>query len=365
MKRRVWAAMLMGLALAAASCGGGSGEETTAAGAAESGTEAASGDSSGRFDGLESMTLHIANTAPEDASLNVHNLAFEEALERITEGKIQVEVHANSTMGSDRESAESVQMGELDMIGVTAAPMMAFVPEAAVLDMPMVYTGYDMETIQAVFDGEWGDQMRAAFEEKGFKLLDLFTGDAYRQLATNKQINSPSDIQGLRIRVMENTYHMDFWEQAGAAPTPLAFGEVYMALQQGLLDAHENPLEVIYFSGIYEQQKYLYTNANTTLFSVTLSMNLDEYNALQDAYKEAFQEALEEARQVSVESYQTNMEEMRGLMEDYGMEFLELDDATVAYLQEAAQHSYEMLNDEIGEEWLTGLMDALEAESQK
>lgn len=310
---------------------------------------------------LPEMTIHIANTAPDKASLNIHSLAFEEALERITGGKIQVEVHANSTMGSDRESAEAVQMGELNIIAVTAAPMMSFVPEAAVLDMPMVYAGYDRETIQNVFDGEWGDKMRGAFEAKGFKLLDVFTGDAYRQLATNKKIETAGDIKDLRIRVMENVYHMDFWQKAGAAPTPLAFGEVYLALQQGLLDAHENPLEVIYFSGIYEQQKYLYTNANTTLFSVTFSMNLDQYNALPDAYKQAFNEALAEARAKSVESYQNNMKEMRPLMEESGMEFLELTPDVVEYLQESAKNSYQMLADEIGAEWLDSLFAALDA----
>lgn len=362
-KKKLWVAGILAASMVFTGCGGSSAGASTA-GSAESNVEtkvAENNSSNGdAYADLPDMTIHIANTAPDKASLNVHSLAFEEALERITGGKIQVEVHSNSTMGSDRESAEAVQLGDLDIIAVTAAPMMSFVPEAAVLDMPMVYTGYDMETIQKVFDGEWGDKMRAAFEEKGFKLLDVFTGDAYRQLATNKKINTPDDIKNLRIRVMENVYHMDFWEKAGAAPTPLAFGEVYMALQQGLLDAHENPLEVIYFSGIYEQQKYLYTNANTTLFSVTFSMNLDKYNALPDAYKEAFEEALAEAREKSVESYQNNMTEMRTLMEDYGMEFLELDDSVVSYLKDSAQNSYQMLADEIGSEWLDSLFTALD-----
>ena len=365
MKKKMLVAGILAASMALAACGGTSNTGTTAAGGTveektSSGNTANDGKSADAYADLPDMTIHIANTAPDKASLNVHSLAFEEALERITGGKIQVEVHSNSTMGSDRESAEAVQLGDLDIIAVTAAPMMSFVPEAAALDMPMVYADYDMETIQRVFDGEWGDKMRAAFEEKGFKLLDVFTGDAYRQLATNKKIDTVDDIKNLRIRVMENVYHMDFWEKAGAAPTPLAFGEVYMALQQGLLDAHENPLEVIYFSGIYEQQKYLYTNANTTLFSVTFSMNLDKYNALPDAYKQAFDEALKEAREKSVESYQNNMKEMRTLMEDYGMEFLELDDSVVDYLKNSAENSYQMLADEIGPEWLESLFAALD-----
>jgi len=363
------AALLIGTMLCMAACGGSNPAETTQASQATETQEASSAETTSADDtaadpyaDLDPMTIHIANTAPDKASLNVHSLAFEEALERITGGKIQVEVHANSTMGSDRESAEAVQLGDLDIIAVTAAPMMAFVPEAAALDMPMVYTGYKMETIQKVFDGQWGDKMRAAFEDNGFKLLDVFTGDAYRQLATNKKLDTVEDIKGLRIRVMENVYHMNFWEKAGAVPTPLAFGEVYLSLQQGLLDAHENPLEVIYFSGIYEQQKYLYTNANTTLFSVTFSMNLDKYNALPDAYKQAFDEALQEAREASVKSYQDNMQEMRGLMEEYGMELLALDDSVVTYLQESARNSYQMLADEIGAEWMDGLSAALAAE---
>lgn len=369
MKKLFASILALALLLSAAACGSSTpptssvAETESTSSVAESEAAAPAGEGVDRFADLPDMEIHIANTAPDKASLNVHSLAFEEALERITGGKIQVEVHANSTMGSDRESAESVQMGDLDIIAVTAAPLGGFVPEAAVLDMPMAYTGYDMETIQRVFDGEFGDKLRQKFEEHSFKLLDVFTGDAYRELATNKKINSVDDIKGLRIRVMENVYHMNFWENTGASPTPMAFGEVYMSLQQGLLDAHENPLEVIYFSGIYEQQKYLYTNAKTTLFSVTFSMNLDKYNALPDAYKDAFAEALAEARAVSVKSYQDNMAEMRGLMEEYGMEFLELDESVVTYLRESAQPTYDMLAGDIGGEWLEGLQAALKAES--
>ena len=89
-------------------------------------------------------------------------------------------------------------------------------------------------------------------------------------------------------------------------------------------------------------------------------MNLDKYDALPDAYKEAFEEALAEAREKSVESYQNNMIEMRTLMEDYGMEFLELDDSVVSYLKDSAQNSYQMLADEIGSEWLDSLFAALD-----
>ena len=91
-------------------------------------------------------------------------------------------------------------------------------------------------------------------------------------------------------------------------------------------------------------------------------MNLEEYNALPQAYKDAFEQALAEARQKSVESYQNNMKEMRVLMEDFGMEFLELDSGIVAYLQDSARSSYEMLASEIGGEWLTSLQEALKAE---
>ena len=90
-------------------------------------------------------------------------------------------------------------------------------------------------------------------------------------------------------------------------------------------------------------------------------MNLDQYNALPDAYKQAFNEALAEARAKSVESYQNNMKEMRPLMEESGMEFLELTPDVVEYLQESAKNSYQMLADEIGAEWLDSLFAALDA----
>ena len=291
------------------------------------------------FADLEPVTLHVANTAPEKASVNVYCQAFEEALERITDGKAQVEVHFGGTIGSDRETLESVQMdGDVDMVAVfSGSAVPNFVPAVAAADMPMIYQDYDLETIQAVFDGAWGDALREEFAGKGFKLLDLWTGRAFRDFATNKEINTPDDLNGLRIRVAENPYHMAFWTATGATPTPLAFGEVYMALQQGLLDAHENPSEVIFFSNMYEQQKIMYTNAQTTMISVVFVMNEGVFENLPEAYQQAYLEACAEARAAGAASYQNN--------------------------QESA--AYDALANDVGPEWLENLKAALAEEAAK
>ena len=94
------------------------------------------------------------------------------------------------------------------------------------------------------------------YQDKGFELIGFFD-QGMRQMTSNIKVQSPDDMQGQKIRVMENQLHISIWQALGANPTPMAFSEVYMALQQGTIDAQENPFEVIYANRLYEQQDYV------------------------------------------------------------------------------------------------------------
>jgi len=116
------------------------------------------------------------------------------------------------------------------------------------------------------------------YEKAGFKILG-FGDQGFRVMSSNKKIEKLDDFKGIKIRTMENKYHMAFWKAIGANPTPLPWGEVYLSLQQGTIDAQENPLEVIVAAKLYEQQKFI-IETNHILHNITIIMSKEIYDGL-------------------------------------------------------------------------------------
>ena len=124
----------------------------------------------------------------------------------------------------------------------------------------------------------------------------------FRGLSTNVNLQTPADFRGMKIRTMENRYHMAFWTNMGSSPTPLAFSELYLALQQGLIHAQDNPIAGIYASKFYEVQRY-YMPITVFPSVLLIIMNLDAYNALPAEYKVLVEEFSETFLKVSYEQH--------------------------------------------------------------
>ena len=186
-------------------------------------------------------TFEVTNDSAEDTVTHLMTLKLAELLESKSNGEFKAEVYPSAQLGGDRELAQSCQAGDVAFVLQTTAPQVNFVPKLSVFDMPMLFT--DVEQARTVLD-KFQPVIAKEYEKAGFKILG-FGDQGFRVMSTNKKVQSMADFKGIKVRTMENKYHMAFWKAIGANPTPLPWGEVYLSLQQGTIDAQENPLEVI------------------------------------------------------------------------------------------------------------------------
>lgn len=194
------------------------------------------------------------------------NKVFKPMIEEKSGGQIKVELYPNAQLGSDRELTEAVQMGTLTMAIPASAGLGGFDKRIQVLDMPYLFTS--REAAFKALDGELGQKIDEYLLKKGFWNLG-YQENGMRHVTNNKQpIAKPSDLKGVKIRTMENPMHLAYFKEIGANPTPLSWGELYTALQQGVVDAQENAYALISDGKLNEVQKYVSETGH--LFSVTL-----------------------------------------------------------------------------------------------
>ncbi len=172
-----------------------------------------------------------------------------------TDGRVEIDVFPNSQLGSEKEMLEQVQMGTMESSAIMIGTMQALDKRMAIEDLP--YMWKDIEHARNAYKGEFGDHLAAIMHEQGMKKIGYLEW-GFRHVTNNiKPIVTPEDMKGLKIRVAESKLRIDAFEQVGALPTVMAFSEVYGALQQGALDAQENPLANIEAPKFDEVQKYL------------------------------------------------------------------------------------------------------------
>src|SRR5690625_1967977 len=180
--------------------------------------------------------------------------AFKETLERLSDGKFVVVEHPSSALGGERDMIEGAQIGSVDLVITSSGPLGNFVPEALVFDLPFLFRDYDHA--RGVLDSEIGQSILEGMRDQDLVGL-AWSENGFRHLTNSQRaIHSPSDLDGLKVRTMENQVHMRAFEAMGAAPTPMAWPEVYTALQQGTVDGQENPIPVIASARFWEVQDH-------------------------------------------------------------------------------------------------------------
>lgn len=307
-------------------------------------------------DTVESKTFQIALSANESSPGGVTANKVKEIIEAKSNGSLQVEVYPNAQLGGDRELIESTQAGNLSMATLTTAPMVSFIPELAVFDMPVALS--DLEVARKVLNGPFRELIASKYEAAGFKLL-MMVPDSFREMSSNVPVYKFDDFKGIDIRTMENKYHMAFWKNLGANPSPLAFSELYIGLQQGLVDAQENPYATLVASKLYEQQKYI-INTNHIMFISTTVMNKGLYDSLSDEQKLILEESFIEAQDFGFAEGKRQADESLAFIQKEGLEVIDLASEEYAKMQEAAGPVYEMIREDIGTELVDALLNALE-----
>lgn len=265
-----------------------------------SGTAAESYDASasgGIYADLEPVELIGADCAGKDAVGQLFGELVARNVEEITGGKLTIDYHPNGDLGGDEDLLRQMRFNDIHLISSQIAPMTSFVQEAAVFDLPMVFARYDGETIHQVLNGEdseFRQKLCEAYEKENYKLLGILQNATYRLTTANVDLNEVEDFKGLQIRTMSNNNHMLFWSAIGAEPTPLAFSELYFALQSGTIDAEENAADSIVGVNLHEVQKVL-ACTNHILYANQIVMSKEAYDTLEPAYQAALTQAVAEA----------------------------------------------------------------------
>jgi tripartite ATP-independent transporter DctP family solute receptor len=249
---------------------------------------------------------------------------FKTELEKLAPGRFKVELFPGGSLGGERELAESVQLGSLDMAITGTAVLGNFVPELMVTDIPFLFRDYPHA--RKVMDGRVGEMLLAKMKDKG--LVGLAFGEVgFRHLTDAKRpIAKVSDIQGLKIRTMENAIHLAAFRALGAQPTPMSWTEVLTALQQGTIDGQENPLSIIVASKLWEVQKYI-TLSNHAFTPVAFYVSPALYDSLSPEDQAILKKAAEAGRAAN-RAY-VDESERTGLatLKEHGMEVATLDRA--------------------------------------
>lgn len=306
--------------------------------------------------GKPEYTFNLAMDSSEDTVTYLFAEKFKNVLEEKTNGKIVVQLYSNGQLGGDREIAESVQAGNIDFAVQTTAPQVNFIPELAVFDMPSVFP--NAKIARAALDSSFFNTVSDVYEESGFKLLG-FVDQGFRTMSSNKKVENIEDFKGQKIRTMENPYHIAYWRAIGANPTPMAFSEVYIGLQQGTIDAQENPYEVIVSNKLYEQQKYV-INTNHIFHIISLITNPNRYNGLSKEYQKAIDEAAAEAKQWAREQADKRVADRVKIMTDNGVEIVDLTPELHEQMKKKAESVYDTIRSEIGNELVDSLFTAVE-----
>lgn len=199
--------------------------------------------------------LRMGHGAAPDNPRHIIAKEFAAAVKERTGGRVEIEVHHSESLGSDSQMAEALMLGRLDLSINSQGPTAAYIEKLNVIGLPFLFS--TPEQAYKVLDGEIGAEIAKPLERKNMKVL-AYWDNGFRQITNNKRpIAALSDLRDLRIRTPEDKLTIAIFNALGADPTPFAFGKVYEALEQEIFDGQENPLINIYYSKLFEVQKYL------------------------------------------------------------------------------------------------------------
>ncbi len=202
------------------------------------------------------------------------------AVNEKTEGRVEIEVFPNSQLGSETEMLEQIQLGSLEAGAIMVGTMQAVDMRMAIEDLPYMWA--DIEHARAAYDGEFGDYLANIMAEQGMTQV-AYVEWGFRHMTNNeKPIVGPEDMKGVSIRVAQTALRVEAFEEIGAVPTVMAFSELYGALQQGVVDAQENPLPTIAAAKLNEVQEYLSLTGHF-YNTVMMVFDTDVWNQISEA----------------------------------------------------------------------------------
>ena len=288
----------------------------------------------------------LATASPEDTVTQIFAEKFAEEVAALSDGKMKIQVYANSTLGGDRDLLETCADGDIPFVVQNTAPQVTFMNDLAVFDLPCVFDTLD-QCRAKIDDPDFMSLISDVYTEGGYHLLGM-ADQGFRVMSTNKPVQSLADFKGQKIRTMENPYHMAFWKALGANPTPMSFSEVYIGLQQHTIDAQENPYEVIVSNNLFEQQDYV-VETNHLPHLISLIVNDDFFQDLSEEEQTIMTEAAGKATEYAREQSDARIADRIATIEDSGTQVVTLSEDLHDQIREASQPVYETIRSSIDE----------------
>ena len=271
------------------------------------------------------QVLQLAHNAAEGNPKWNASALFAELVEEGTNGELKVDVGGNAQYGDDMEALTQMRMGTLAFSTNSQGATSSVVPQFSVLGLPFLFNS--LPAAWNVMDGEVGDELKKLAEEQGLVLLALWD-NGIRHVSNNvRPIETPEDLAGLKIRTPPDEMTVDIFDALGANPMPMNFSELYIALEQGVVDGQENPLMNIYSSKLYEVQDYISLTGHK-YESTPLLMSKMVWDMLPAGQQEVIQQAAIEAGEFNRQASLEADEKLRADMESSGVAFNEIDNTS-------------------------------------
>ncbi len=256
--------------------------------------------------------LKLAHSLPVDHPVHKAMVFMAKRCKELSNGKLLLEIYPSGQLGSEQQCVELCQIGSLAITKISAAVMESFKPEYKVLGLPYLFR--DTDHLFRVLNGEIGKELLSGTEDKMIRGLCFYDAGSRSFYTISKPILKPDDLKGLKIRVMKSQTAMDMVLALGGSPTPISWGELYTALQSGVVDGAENNPPSFYTSHHYEVCKYYSLDEHTSVPDVMV-ISMHVWTHLSDQEKEWLQQAARESvpveRKLWAESVKFSMEQVQ------------------------------------------------------
>lgn len=269
----------------------------------------------------QEMTLKLGHLANEQNAWHLAAVKFGEELSSLTDGRIAVDVFPNESLGKEIDLINGMQLGTVDMT-ITGESLQNWAPMAALLAVPYAYAS--LEHMDEVASGEIGDQIKDQIVEKAQIRPIAYFARGPRNLTSQRRIASPADLDGMKMRVPNVPLFVDVWSALGAAPTPMAFSEVFTSLQSGVIEGQENPLALIRSANFNEVQNYVNQTEHVRSW-IYLTIAEATWGKLSADDQAAVMQAAAVAQEYERGLLLDSLAEDRAFLESNGMEFVDVD----------------------------------------
>jgi len=302
----------------------------------------------------DKIEIKLAHTVPESHAYHKGYLKFKEMVEKRTDGRVSITIFPHGTLGGDIQAADSVQMGISQMALTGTFGLYDYNPKWAALDLPYLFKTY--EDVDKIINGPIGKELLS--QPVGNAYVLGFMENGFRDVSNNKRpITRLEDMKGLKIRTMNAPVHVSAFLALGASPTPMPFGELYTAMQTGVVDGEENPPSLFYAMKFYEVQKYFSLTKHVYLAGLTL-INKPFFDGLpadiQKIIKTSFIEAAEFQRELVRKDDAEKLEMLKSKLKVNEISPQEID-----RMKQATRPVYDEWADKIGRDFLNRTLKEL------